>query len=298
MKKILFASACFVLMHFAAIAGEKHPETPAANNVYTSHFENVLGTSLEIKIKATSQQLADKAESAALQEITRLSGLLSAYDSKSEFCQWMKTYQTAETLSPELFAVLQMYDQWKTKTGGALDASAQVISQLWKESAASQTLPTSLQLQEAVSQAQQTHWKLDEKTHMAIHLTKTPLILNSFTKSFIIQQATHIAKTIPGIQAVLINIGGDMVVSGNLTEKVGIADPKADAENDAPIDQLSIQNLAVATSGNYRRGNLINGTWYSHIVDPRTGMPVSAIISATVVSPKATDAGALATAFT
>lgn len=298
MKKFLFTGTCFVVLHFASIAGYLPLTGPTAKNVYTSHFENVLGTSLEIKIKASSQQQADKAESAALQEITRLANLLSAYDSNSEFCKWMKTYQTAETLSPELFSVLQMYDQWKQKTGGALDAAAQVISQLWKASAASQSIPTSLQLQEAVAMVQQTHWKLDERTHTAVHLTKAPLILNSFTKSYIIQKATAIAKTIPEVQAVLINIGGDMVVSGNLTENVAIADPKADAENDAPIDELNIQNLAVATSGNYRRGNLINGSWYSHIVDPRTGMPVSDIISATVVSPEATDAGALATAFT
>jgi thiamine biosynthesis lipoprotein len=58
-----------------------------------------------------------------------------------------------------------------------------------------------------------------------------------------------------------------------------------------------ISNKAVATSGNYRRGELINGTWYSHIIDPRNGQPAGNVISATVVAPNATDAGALATAF-
>jgi hypothetical protein len=42
---------------------------------------------------------------------------------------------------------------------------------------------------------------------------------------------------------------------------------------------------------------LIGGHWYSHIVDPRTGQPADAVISATVVAPSATDAGALATTF-
>jgi thiamine biosynthesis lipoprotein len=63
-----------------------------------------------------------------------------------------------------------------------------------------------------------------------------------------------------------------------------------------PLDKLMISNKAVATSGNYRRGQLINGKWYSHIIDPRTGEPAGEVISATVVSPNATDAGALATA--
>ncbi len=298
MKKILFVGTLLVCFNCAVNAAATDPVSAGTKNIHTSYFENVLGTSLELKIKTASQQQADKAEEAALREISRLARVLSAYDTQSEFSKWMKTYQTPVRISPELFAVLRMYDQWKEKSGGALDASAQVISQLWKEAAIRQTIPTTVELQEAVANVQQTHWILDDKTRTAVHVSHAPLMLNSFTKSYIIQKATDVAKAIPQVQAVLINIGGDMVVSGNLTEKVGVADPKADAENDAPIDELNIHNLAVATSGNYRRGTFIKGNWYSHIVDPRTGIPVSEIISATVVSPKATDAGALATAFT
>jgi hypothetical protein len=54
----------------------------------------------------------------------------------------------------------------------------------------------------------------------------------------------------------------------------------------------------VATSGDYRRGVDINRVHYSHIVDPRTALPAANVISATVVAENATDAGALATAFT
>jgi hypothetical protein len=82
-----------------------------------------------------------------------------------------------------------------------------------------------------------------------------------------------------------------------VAEDVRIADPKADAENDEPLARLLIRNRAVATSGNYRRGVEINGRWYSHIVDPRTALPVDHVISATVVAQRAADAGALATAF-
>jgi hypothetical protein len=98
-------------------------------------------------------------------------------------------------------------------------------------------------------------------------------------------------------RGLVINIGGDLVVRGALAETVRIADPKADAENDEPLARLLIRNRAVATSGNYRRGVEINGRWYSHIVDPRTALPVDHVISATVVAPQAADAGALATAF-
>ena len=99
------------------------------------------------------------------------------------------------------------------------------------------------------------------------------------------------------MSSAVVNIGGDLVVRGALTEPVEIADPKADAENDPPIAEMMIRNRAVATSGDYRRGFEIGGRHYSHIVDPRTGMPADEVISSTVVAPDAAEAGALATAF-
>jgi thiamine biosynthesis lipoprotein len=151
-------------------------------------------------------------------------------------------------------------------------------------------------LNNAVAEVKQPHWKLDAAAQTATHLSKAPLMLNSFAKSYIIKHAAEAAMATGNVNAVVVNIGGDIVIAGNLAETVQVSDPKADAENDAPIDQLNISNKAVATSGNYRRGQQINGQWYSHIIDPRTGKPAGDVISATVVSPSATDAGALATA--
>ncbi|MDB5010980.1 MAG: hypothetical protein JWQ06_1769, partial [Mucilaginibacter sp.] len=131
----------------------------------------------------------------------------------------------------------------------------------------------------------------------ALHLDNAPLMLNSFVKSYIMNKACDAALALNGITAVVMNIGGDIVVRGSHAEQIQVSNPKADAENDAPVATLLINNKAVATSGNYRRGELVNGKWHSHIVDPRNGLPADQIISATVVSDNATDAGALATAF-
>ena len=273
------------------------PKTKKIFKLYVSHFENVLGTSMEIKIKAGSEKQAAVAEAAAIKEIERLSRILSGYDANSEFSKWMKTSNEAKHISPELFEVLNLFDQWKLRSGGALDASAQVINKLWKEAAAKQTLPTQKEMNNAVAQVQNKHWVLDVSTQTAKHLNNAPLMLNSFAKSYIIKHAADAAMAVDEVNAAIVNIGGDIVVAGNQKETVQISDPKADAENDAPLDKVLISNNAIATSGNYRRGELINGKWYSHIIDPRTGLPAGNVISATVVSPNATDAGALATAF-
>ncbi len=267
------------------------------SGLYISHYENVLGTSMELKVLAGSPKDASMAEAAATREIARLQKILSAYDAQSEFSGWLRTSNEAVRVSPELFEVLGLFDKWRIASGGALDASAEVITQLWKQAATRQHIPTSEELSAAVGEVKQVHWKLDPMTHTATHLTQAPLMLNSFAKSYIIRRAADAAMASRNVRAVVLNIGGDLVVAGDLKETVQISDPMADAENDPPMDQLMLANRAVATSGNYRRGELIGGHWYSHIVDPRTGQPADAVISATVVAPDATVAGALATTF-
>jgi len=266
-------------------------------HLYVSQFENVLGTSMELKVSALSETDASLAEKTVMQEISRMTKILSAYDPNSEFSSWFKTYGQPVQVSKELFEVLDLFDQWKARTSGALDASAEVVSKLWKQAAKQQRIPTDEELANAVAEIKQSHWKLDDAAQTATHLSHAPLMLNTFVKSYIIKEATNMAMKAGKLNGIVVNIGGDIVIAGDNNETVNISDPKADAENETPIDQVMISNKAIATSGNYRRGEMINGHWYSHIVDPRTGQPADNIISATVIASNATDAGALATAF-
>jgi thiamine biosynthesis lipoprotein ApbE len=200
-------------------------------------------------------------------------------------------------VSAELFEVLNLFDEWQTRTGGALSASAGTGVALWQKAEGDQTVPTKEELRRAAERMNQQHWTLDPLAHTATHLSAEPLLLNSFVKSYIIDKVASKMMAIPGVMGCVVNIGGDMVISGDLSERVSISDPKADAENDKPLSILNVGNHAIATSGNYRRGYTIGNQWYGHILDARTAVPASDVISATVVAPGATDAGALATAF-
>jgi len=266
------------------------------NRVHIFHHENVLGTSLELKIAAPTRAEAERAEAAALKELDRESSILSAYDRASEFSRWMQTKDRPVKVSRELLDVLSAFDQWRTRTGGALDASAEVITRVWKNAAASNRVPDAAELAAAVKSTQRPHWSINQSAGTATHLSDAPLALNSFTKSYILQQATDAAMRTAKVTSVVMNVGGDILVRGT-AETVRIADPKSDAENSTPIDRVRIDGRAIATSGNYRRGFDINGRHYSHIVDPRTGSPVDHIISSTVVAKDPVQAGALATAF-
>ncbi len=272
-------------------------DIPPASQVYYFNYENVLGTSMMLKVAAYSEKDAVRAEQVALKEIDRLADILSTYDPDSEFSRWQNTLNTDIQVSPEFFEVLSLFEQWESKTDGALNASAAIASALWKKAAEKQELPDPEELSSALAAMDKIHWELNAEKQTARHLSTDPLVLNSFVKSYIISKASSQLMNVPGVTSSVLNIGGDMVAAGEMPETIRVADPVADAENDEPASTLRINNRAVATSGSYRRGFTIGDEWYSHILDVRTAIPAQEIISATVVADKATDAGALATAF-
>lgn len=283
-----------VWLALAGLIGRAGPAE--APRWHTSAYDYVLGTSLELKFEGGSAQDAAVAETAALAEIDRLAAILSGYDASSEFSRWMKTRGEPVHVSPELFEVLALFDAWRERTSGALDAAAEVAGQLWKNAAQRQQLPDKAQLAQAVATAEQTHWRLDAAHQTATHLTDAPLRLNSFAKSYIIEHACQAALRTGKVTTAVVDIGGDLAIRGRVADTVAITDPAAVAENDEPLGQLTARDRAIATSGDYRRGVMIGGKWYSHLVDPRTAQPAAEVRSATVMSPSATDAGALATA--
>jgi len=271
---------------------------PLKSQLYVSNHENVLGTSLEFKIISASEKNVVEAEQAALKEINRLSDIFSAYHSNSEFSRWMKSdLNKPVKVSKELFEMLSLFEQWKQQTHGALDPSVAMASKLWHEAALKQNKPSKLKLAEVVSEMQRKHYLLNATDFTATRLDQVPLVMNSFAKSYIINKACDAALATGDIENVVVNIGGDLVTKGNDTDLIHVTNPFENAENDAPLVKLLVKNKAVATSGNYRRGEQIGKNWYSHIIDPRTGKPVEEIISATVIAENAVDAGALATAF-
>lgn len=266
------------------------------NEVRTSHFENVLGTSLELKVIGGSAADAERSEQAALDEIGRLNKILSTWSAESEVSRWAAGPRgRAVAVSTELFEVLEAFDQWREATGGALNAAAETGTRLWHRGA----VPDKAQLRAAVAKMAEPQWTLDSAERTATRVGDAPIALNSFTKSYIASRAADRAMAAGGtaIRGVALNIGGDLVARGDWQERVDIADPRADAENDSPAATIAVRDRVVATSGDYRRGVDIGGRHYSHIIDPRTALPAEAIISSTVVARDAVTAGALATAF-
>lgn len=293
MKKL-----CVIIAMSVGLIGLTSANIPTEKNehVFVDDYENVLGTSLEIKISAAEDGQATKAETAALEEIERLNKILSGYVVNSEFRRWVNAPKAPIKVSKELFDVLALFEDWRTKTDGALDASAETINRVWRDAAKQNRIPSVAEIATALRLVHEQHYILNAEDQTALRTSDAPLMLNSFTKSYIMNKAVDAALRTSGAEGIVLNIGGDIVIRGKHIEEVDVSNPKADAENDPAIARLRLQNKTIATSGNYRRGELISGKWYSHIVDPRTGQPAGYVISATVIADNSVDAGALATA--
>lgn len=105
-----------------------------------------------------------------------------------------------------------------------------------------------------------------------------------------------------GITQCLVEVGGEVRTVGDkhgMGWKVGIDTP-ADGNYVPGADiqaRIRLDNLALATSGNYRKFFVEDGIKYSHTIDPSTGYPVRhTLLSATIIAPTGAVADAWATA--
>ena len=140
-------------------------------------------------------------------------------------------------------------------------------------------------------------WRLDPVYRTAERLSDCPLSLNGIAKGYIVERACDAAMAeVPGIAGVMLNVGGDLRCRGAIEGTIGIAAPWADSESSEPLGYIEVKDRSVATSGSSQRGFRIGGRWYSHIFDPRTGLPVDRVGAATVVAERSVDADAFAKA--
>jgi thiamine biosynthesis lipoprotein len=106
-----------------------------------------------------------------------------------------------------------------------------------------------------------------------------------------------------GVTDYLVELGGEGRAAGRHLSRgrswnIGILDPESDPVAMSFYAELTLEEEAFTTSGNYFNYRIVDGKKISHTIDPHTGRPVERrILSATVLAPRCTPADAWATAF-
>ncbi|MBI1322550.1 DUF2271 domain-containing protein [bacterium] len=265
---------------------------------FVSRHENVLGTSLVLRVQADSRKTAETAERVVLSEIDRLSRVFSRYDADSELSRWCRGEIADGRVSQDLYGIFDRASAWNGKTAGAFDIRAQVYSKLWESAAKAGRLPTANELADSRHLATQPAWTLIPESQRLIRASTASISLDGIATGTIVDAAIErVQREIPEVRGILVDIGGDIRVAGDMETRVGVAPPRGDSETAVPISRLRLKNRAITTSGDTYRGFDIGGVHHSHIIDPKTGEPARDAVSATVIAPTAETADALATAF-
>lgn len=132
------------------------------------------------------------------------------------------------------------------------------------------------------------------KTHPSLYVD-----LSSIAKGFGVDVIANYLQEI-GIDNYLVDIGGELQLKGvNASRqpwRIAIEKP-ADGQQSVQ-EIIAPENMAVATSGDYRNYFEENGVRYSHTIDPKTAEPIThRLVSVTVLDKSCMTADGLATAF-
>ncbi|MGD9044444.1 MAG: FAD:protein FMN transferase [Desulfobacterales bacterium] len=144
------------------------------------------------------------------------------------------------------------------------------------------------------------HLRTVEPHFLVKNLAAVTLDLNSIAKGYAVDQVSALIAS-AGHKNYLVEIGGEVYAAGVRPDgkywRVGINRPQKDAAFNEVYKIVSIDNQAFATSGDYRNFFEIDGVRYSHVIDPRSGHPVSnGVVSVSIIADNCTLADGLATA--
>ncbi len=243
-------------------------------------------------------------------ELEDVNAKMSTYIEDSELSRFNRYRETTPfPVSAAIIEVVSVALEIARLTGGAYDITIGPLVNAWGFGAGSNLLDLSddeiLRLTDSVG-----YTKL-EIDHDASALRKLHsdlyCDLSSIAKGYAVDRVAE-ALVAAGLSNVWVEIGGEVRAAGKNAEgvawRLGIERPEP--EPGASVSNTYVRSLqrilplgdaAVATSGDYRNYRERDGQQISHIIDPRSGLPVGhRLASVSVVHERCMVADALATA--
>lgn len=263
---------------------------------------HLMGTRFEIYVSGDGDPVRLRAAAEeALDEVERLDRQLSMYRADSDLSdlnrrgsdEWVR-------LEPRLFSLLQHASGLSRATSGAFDPCVTPLLAAWGFLGASGRWAADEDVRAALDLAGPDRLLLDE-SRMAARFDRpgVRVDLGAIGKGYALDQAAGFLRE-EGISSALIHGGTSTVAAVGSSPDgrpwtVAIADP---AQPDQVVGEVRLedgQTLSVsAVHGKAFTGP--DGRLCGHVLDPRTGMPVSGSRLGAVTGPSATESDALSTA--
>jgi thiamine biosynthesis lipoprotein len=264
-----------------------------------------MGTTWAVTLNAPdlAPEARARARSAVEATLDGVNERMSTWDPASELSRFNRHASTeAFPLSAPTLHVLELALRVSERTGGAFDVTVRPLVAIWGFGAGARLPGYEPDAEELEALRKRVGYRLVELDPEAGAARKLdPAVecdLSAIAKGFGVDEVA-LALLELGHADFLVEVGGEVRAQG---ERPGggpwrLAIEKPDPEGRAVHAVVPLANLAMATSGDYRSFYEAGGQRRSHIVDPRTGRPVThGLASVTVVSPDAVLADAWATA--
>ena len=257
----------------------------------------LLGTFVTISAWGDDPEQVQRAISAAFDEFRRADALMSIHRADSELSRVNAQAATnVVALSPELFNVIEQAQRIATETDGAFDVTIRPVADLWGFIWKEHRLPTEPELHAVLPRVGFRKVELDAPNRtIRFREPGVSIDLGGIGKGVAVDMAIGKLREL-GITNAMVKAGGDLRVMGAPPGEafwtVQLEDPRKKGRRVS----IQLRDAALSTSGNYENFFEVAGRRYSHILDPRTGLPVQGIAACTVIAPTCTESDAWATA--
>jgi thiamine biosynthesis lipoprotein len=205
-----------------------------------------------------------------------------------------------DTLNAVLRELLEASLQVCEETDGAFDFTVGALVNLWGFGKEVQKEVSQEEIEKALETVGYQKIKMEGNRIIKEH-PDTQLNFNAIAKGYCVDLVAAFL-TSKGLTNFLVDIGGELSISGkrapNQQWHVGIQKPTENKEGEIATEEImELENISVATSGNYRNYIEENGKRRAHTINPHTGYPeTNDLLSATVLTSTCTFADAYATA--
>ncbi len=288
------------------------------------YSEVAMGVRARIVLYAPTQTAAEKAARAAYDRIAYLEQIMSDYRPDSELnLLCAKAGGEPVKVSPELLFILSKSSELARRSDGAFDPTVGPVVRLWRKARKSGVLPTPQEIEAAKYLVGWHKMRIDARAStVRLETPGMQLDLGGIAKGYACDEAQRVLKG-QGIACALVEMGGDIVVSGAPPGKNGweiavpnIQHPTSNVQHSTPnvqrpgttvhrtpftvhgsgVATAVLADCAVSSSGDTEQFVEIGGARYSHIVNPKNGLGLTDRIAVTIIAPNGTTSDGLSTA--
>jgi thiamine biosynthesis lipoprotein len=236
----------------------------------------------------------------ALDEVDRIDRLMSHYKADSPLSRLNReAAQAPVQVDQELFDFIVDSMRYYRDSHGAFDITVGPLMKAWGFFNGEGRVPTAGDLEEARRHVGGNHVILNAADRtIRFDQPGVELDLGGIAKGYAVDRVVRLLKD-RGVRAALVSAGGSTTYGlgtppGSEGWEVTIQDP-VNPQNNALT--VLLNDRALSVSGSYGKWFESGGVRYSHIMDPRSGMPVQGMLSVAVMTATGTAGDALDDAF-